>query len=88
MSLETRASFAISPSTSGSTRTAIDMLRSSPGASAPKLHVVGRNGSPGSPALQDAPLPETLSIATPAGRTSSTTTFSAVEGPVFIRSSV
>jgi len=53
-----------------------------------KVHVVGREESPGTPAIQEPPVAETETMLVPAGRISSIKTFTPVDGPLLLTSSV
>src|SRR3990172_5181189 len=89
VSLLTLASLGATGNTPGFTSTTIVIVSTSPGAIAPKLQLVGRVTSPGTPKTQDAPpVPLTSTIVVPAGTMSETTTFVAVDGPLFVTSSV
>src|SRR6266508_2663982 len=88
VSAETLASSWARFSRPGSTLTTMVMVSLPPGGIESKVQVVGRKGSPGTPALQDPPVEETDRMLTPAGRWSVTTTFTAVDGPLLDTSRV
>src|SRR3990170_5790833 len=77
----------MSPRVSGFTFTTINIVLEPPEGTVSNVQVVGRNGFPGTPALHVPLLLVTETMLTSAGSTSSTTTLTAVDGPVLTISS-